>query len=183
MDKFVVTLPNERANTYKWVSFIIAFMSMLFLVFVRSRTENETLRFFTGLGFIWIITSFPSYWLAKFQNKIIIILIPTFASSLIWLFSGFYLLGIISCLFSFFGFISNRKQAVKVSEAGVIYPSFPSKLFEWKEIDQVLVKDDVLTIDLKNNKLIQISILEKENEKLDTNLFNAFCRKLIQANP
>jgi len=182
VDKFIVTLPNEKANTYKWVSFIIAFMSMLFLFFVRSRTENETLRFFTGFGFIWIITSFPSYWLAKFNNKIIIILIPTFASSLIWLFSGFYLLGIISCMFSFFGFISHRKLAVKVSEAGIIYPSFPSKLFEWNFIDQVLIKDDVLTIDLKNNKLIQISISEKENEKLEAEQFNAYCRNLIQAN-
>lgn len=62
-----------------------------------------------------------------------------------------------------------------VNEAGVIYPSFPSKWYPWEVIDQVILKDNMLTIDLKNNKLIQISISEKENEKLEASEFNTYC--------
>lgn len=92
---------------------------------------------------------------------------------------GFYLFGFGLFVFSFFGYFANRKLAVGVNEIGVIYPTFPSKLFEWKDIEQVLIKDNVLTIDLKNNKLIQISISEEENEKLEHQAFNAFCNASI----
>lgn len=92
---------------------------------------------------------------------------------------GFYFFGLGLSVFSFFGYFANRKLAVGINEIGVIYPSVPSKLFEWKDIEQVLLKNNVLTIDLKNNKLIQVSISEEENEKIEHRKFNAFCDSLI----
>jgi hypothetical protein len=179
MDSQTIILPNDKAATYKVVTFIIAFMNLIFLGFIRYKETSPTAQFFLGFGLIWLLSSIVRYSFFKSSRKIIFIIIPLFVCSLIWLFMGFYVLGIISFLFSFFGFQANKPLKVKASKAGILYPTFPAKLFEWKEVEQVLIKDNVLTIDLKNNKLIQISISEQENEKLEHQAFNAFCNALI----
>ncbi len=52
--------------------------------------------------------------------------------------------------------------------------NFPSKVYPWSSFSNVILKDDVLTLDLKNNKIIQGEI---EN---DTNVsegdFNNFAQ-------
>jgi hypothetical protein len=179
MDSQTIILPNDKADTYKVVTFIIAFMNLLFLGFVRYKETSPTAQFFLGFGLIWLLSSIVLYSFFKSSRKIIFVIIPLFVCSLIWLFMGFYLLGIISFLFSFMGFQVNKPLKVTASKAGILYPTFPAKLFEWKEVEQVLLKDNVLTIDLKNNKLIQVSISEEENEKLDQQEFNAFCNAMI----
>jgi uncharacterized membrane protein YobD (UPF0266 family) len=180
MDKFTVILPNERAATYKWVTIIVAFLSMIFLGYIKIKTEQENIQFFSSFVTIWLSTSLILLCFRRFRDKAITLLIPIFASSLLWIFTGFYLLGILSFIFTLFGFLSSRKLKVKLTEAGVIYPSFPSKWYPWEEVDQVLIKDNILTVDLKNNKLIQISISEKENEKLDVKEFNDYCSSMLK---
>jgi hypothetical protein len=48
------------------------------------------------------------------------------------------------------------------------------KLYPWAEINNMLIKDDYITIDFKNNKLIQKQINEPVTETIK-NEFNAFC--------
>jgi hypothetical protein len=178
MDNFTIILPNEKAATYKVVTFIVAFMNLLFLGFVRYKETTPTAQFFLGFGLIWLLSSIVRYSFFKSSRKIIFIIIPLFVCSIIWLFMGFYLLGIVSFLFSFFGFQANKPLKVTVSKAGILYPTFPAKLYEWNLVEQVLLKDNILTIELKNNKLIQITISDKENETLDAEAFNGYCASL-----
>jgi hypothetical protein len=58
--------------------------------------------------------------------------------------------------------------------AGIVVNTFPKKQFPWMLIQNVIIKDDVITIDFKNNKLIQKDINEPVSETI-TNEFNAFC--------
>ena len=59
----------------------------------------------------------------------------------------------------------------------IIYPSFPKRIIHWKELSNVILKDGLLTIDFKNNKIIQQSIMyaDRVNEKE----FNEFCKKQL----
>ena len=55
------------------------------------------------------------------------------------------------------------------------------KTIQWKELNQVLIKDDILTIDFKNNKLIQQYTDDEEDEDYEAGEeeFNAYCRNRI----
>ncbi len=48
-----------------------------------------------------------------------------------------------------------------------------SKVYKWQELNNVILKDDLLTLDFKNNKLLQLGVEEKEN--FDIVKFNEFC--------
>ena len=47
----------------------------------------------------------------------------------------------------------------------------------WSDTNNVMLKDNVLTIDLKNNKLIQAVIEEGSAGEIDEEEFNEFCRR------
>ena len=68
-----------------------------------------------------------------------------------------------------------------VDPAGVLVNTFPKKLYPWAEINNMLIKDDYITIDFKNNKLIQKQINEPVTEAIK-NEFNAFCAEHLAKN-
>ena len=71
-------------------------------------------------------------------------------------------------------------QEVAFDEKGVVINSIPKKYFSWTSLANVILKDGILTIDFKNNKLIQKEIesytsLQEERE------FNEFCLSKLKA--
>ena len=62
--------------------------------------------------------------------------------------------------------------------AGIVINTFPKKHIPWIALQNALIKDDVITIDFKNNKIIQKDINEPVSESV-TNEFNAFCAEQI----
>ena len=62
--------------------------------------------------------------------------------------------------------------------AGIVINTFPKKQFPWTLVQNALIKDDVITIDFKNNKIIQKDINEPVSTSVTTE-FNAFCAQQI----
>ncbi len=54
------------------------------------------------------------------------------------------------------------------------------KTFKWFELQNAILKDGLLTLDFKNNKLLQTIILDDLNE-LETKQFNDFCSERLKA--
>jgi hypothetical protein len=51
-------------------------------------------------------------------------------------------------------------------------------IFPWAEMDNVILKDNLLTIDFKSNKIIQVEIVEPARG-VDETEFNLFCNELL----
>ncbi|MDE3145721.1 MAG: hypothetical protein KGL19_16345 [Bacteroidota bacterium] len=63
----------------------------------------------------------------------------------------------------------------------IVFNSFPQKKYLWKDVANAILKDNILTIDLKNNKLIQKEI-DAEISEADEKDFNEFCKERLIAN-
>jgi hypothetical protein len=46
----------------------------------------------------------------------------------------------------------------------------------WQELNNVVLKDGLLTVDLKNNRIIQTEILNSQGDPSEAE-FNEFCRQ------
>jgi hypothetical protein len=66
-------------------------------------------------------------------------------------------------------------------EESVVFNSFPQKKYAWSEITNAILKDGILTIDLKNNKLIQKEVNDDVSSQ-DEKDFNEFCRQRLNTN-
>ena len=78
--------------------------------------------------------------------------------------------------------VKYKKTIALFSADGVrIKKVFTTMLYPWKKIDNVILKDNLLTIDLVTNKLIQAEIIELTDPE-DEKLFNGFCAEQLQSN-
>lgn len=71
---------------------------------------------------------------------------------------------------------------IAVDPDGIVINRFPKKFIPWIDIQNVIIKDDYITVDLKNNKLIQKQINESVSIEIEME-FNLFCKKQIHATP
>jgi len=96
-----------------------------------------------------------------------------------WMSRTFYQLFFVNLLLWGLYTVARRNLVVTVSEKHISYPSFPVKMIQWNMINNVVLKDDILTIDLKNNKIYQ-HLIEYLHGETDEAEFNDFCRKQLQ---
>jgi hypothetical protein len=176
VNTFEIEIPNDRLRTYKIVTFIILTLNFLGFGYVFLRT-SYTDSLFAIIGLILSAVPWLYYLLNKKHLKTPIIETSLIATACIWLYFGNIWMGIMLLFFGIMGFFANKKPAIVFSDDGIEYPSFPIKKYAWVDVAQVIWKDDILTIDLKDNKLLQFNIDKAFAEGFDVVGFNAFCKK------
>lgn len=70
-------------------------------------------------------------------------------------------------------------EEIAFDENEIVFNSFPKKRFDWAALSNVVLKDGLLTLDFKNDRLIQKE-LESETSKTTEEEFNAFAKALIE---
>ncbi|HMU11356.1 MAG TPA: hypothetical protein PKC54_15190 [Ferruginibacter sp.] len=86
---------------------------------------------------------------------------------------------IIGLLFILVMTVRKKKTIVFISEEGIVVKRiFNRTTYAWENLDNLVLKDGLLTIDLLSNKMIQAE-LSKENELVDEKQFNLFCRQYL----
>lgn len=74
-----------------------------------------------------------------------------------------------------------RQPIVDVKIEGVeIKKMLGDKLHLWGEFNNIILKDNLLTLDFKDNNLWQLNIIDGENV-IDEGSFNNFCSKYVEA--
>ena len=73
-----------------------------------------------------------------------------------------------------------KNPLVIVNTKGIsITKMLGNTIHEWSEFNNIILKDNLLTLDFKNNKLLQLNIIEKSENRVDENSFNIFCSGFI----
>jgi hypothetical protein len=72
-------------------------------------------------------------------------------------------------------------ETIILSENHIVVPGLSGdRIIEWNELSNAIKKYDVLTFDFKNNKLLQVQVINEESINEDE--FNLFCRYQLTAN-
>ena len=181
MASYTILLPNEKAKTYRYVTLFILLINCLVFGFIFFNAARASIKNVSLAGSIISVASLALFLINFFTGKIASYRpgISFIMLSIFWFILGNYLPGLCILLFAVIGFYAGKKFNVIFTEDKITYPSFPQKIFTWAEVSNVILKDNILTIDLKNNKLIQSVIQEESIGLVDEKSFNEFCRELI----
>ena len=171
-------LKNARLKSYYmlgWIIILINLLAQSILVFTPSY-EKQWIYPVVYLAILLFVLLFSgdrnkSGWIDR-RTAIGVLL---GYAVLIWVKWDFYLFAALDALICFGYYFATRKFELVVSQKNIYYPSFPSRHIEWKELQNVIIKDGILTIDFKNDKLLQAEIEGPLNE----NKFNEFCREQL----
>lgn len=180
-DDYVIKLPNTKVKFYDmmgWMLIIInltAFSTLLYYV----NTVQE--RWYAGAGLLVTLFIFFVGWFSRKPVKqSITIQSALLCYTIIWfLLFHYYIIGLISFVLVLLYFIAKREMNVLVNKERIGYPSFPPRKIDWSALNNIVLKDGLLTIDFKNNKLIQQLIDESNN--IPEAEFNAYCREQLVA--
>ncbi|MFY7900610.1 MAG: hypothetical protein ACOVNY_10535 [Chitinophagaceae bacterium] len=186
---FIILL---KKSTFKLIDFINQFMILLAVagfLFEAYHTlffENTYLTETTGILLIVICLLMIGWWIYCFRTQKMAS-IPYYRLALMFGAFGWFLIpnGI------WIGFVyivaAILEKPIKVQpEIGfdneeIAINSFPVKKIQWSMVNNVVLKDGLLTIDLKNNQLIQKEVHELVSKETEHE-FNTFCKEQLQPN-
>jgi hypothetical protein len=174
MQKFKLELNNEKVKSYdRFAIFIFLLNAAAIAGTIYAIYGNTGNNKFGFIGMIVLLLAILIYIFNPLKkNKPFVFLSAAIGIFLYWTFTGYWWVGFI--MLSLFGLylVSKRKLIVSLEPDKIIYPTFPKRIIAWDELNNVILKDGLLTIDFKNDKLIQASIINTETNEKD---FNDFC--------
>ena len=181
--RFTLKDNNEKAySMFVWFLFFLHIAAAA--VFALSvKDTNVKLSVYILLAFYAVISIV--YLFFKKRKKSL----ETFSLIMALLYGNFWLkhVGIVGMLifavvFLFVTSVQGKKTIVFFSEKGVALTRlFKTIVYRWQQMDNVILKDNLLTIDFISNKIIQAEIVEN-TETVDEINFNGFCAEQIHKN-
>ena len=176
MKQFELVLKNEKERSYKRISNILLILNLLGILFI------SYLKDFTRWGPLIIaaavtFAAFASHYF-KPKNEKPGLTTAFFLMFVAWLSTDHWEIGALNIIFLLLNTLALQTPIVNISESQVIYPSFPKKKIYWEELNNLILKDGLLTIDFKNNKIIQQQIADTSST-VDEKEFNDFCKQQL----
>jgi hypothetical protein len=177
MPRFIIVLKNAKIRTYTIISWLIIALNFVAFVYVGMRRSEDlkNLPFFAAA----ILTgTFVFNLFSKREETINDALSLGFCVAIIaWIVLQYYWGAGMMVLLFLFQDITRRKLAVLFFDDRIIYPSFPKRTITWSELNNVIIKDTILTIDMKNNRVYQNEVISPVSD-LE---FNEYCDAHLQS--
>jgi len=176
MKQFELILKNEKEVSYNRISILLLVINLAGLLFITYLKDLKSwVPFF--MATIAIFSAFIAFY-SRYKSERSPLTGAFFVLSLAWILADYWVVGVLNFLFMILHIAALQKPIVSVSENQVIYPSFPRKKIDWQELSNLIIKDGLLTIDFKNNKIIQQQIADISSS-IDEKEFNDFCRQQL----
>lgn len=174
--EYEIVLKNEKEKLYRIINWILLSANFIFIALFAfsSHFKSPGPVILATLATLSVISI--HYFRRKKENQTYII--PFLFFSFAWDSVGLWWAGGANLLFAILSFISQRKLIVSAGKENIIYPSFPQRKIQWTELSNIMLKDGILTIDFKNNKLIQ-QLIDDSLSAIDEKEFNDFCRQQL----
>lgn len=170
VEQYVVILVNEKLSTHKKLG--LAFVIANAVIFILFLFLKKTLA--AGIIGLAAILGYYIYRKTNKKSEPLYLLMDEkifYLLTIAWFFQNVFIaifVLITGLLLKFaiqpFRFVFSRE--------GIVRDFFPKKLYPWNDMSTVILKDGILTLDFKDNRLLQLPV---ENvDGIDVVAFNAF---------
>lgn len=183
MQKFELVLENKKARLYDRFALFLFLLNGVAICLLLMNSNNK--QFSEKIpGFIVLLLTavviFFYFFNKAVKTRELMSLLAAASAILYWILLGYWWIGVITLALSLLYRISKRELKIIVQPEHIIYPSFPKKIFLWVELNNVILKDGLITIDKKDNRLIQLPV-DETHFTLKEKEFNDFCRQQLSS--
>lgn len=179
---YTFILKNEKTKNYRLISQLLVIFNLLGFVFLLIKNEAGIAKNLVILFSILATTVYTFFtvldWLSRnpipdFWHRSVFAICAA-----AWMKEGFWPFTILLLFVIILDILAHRKMVVELTEKKISIPYVLQKKMKWDEIENVVFKDGLLTIDFKNNRLFQHPVLNSD-EDINEETFNAFCRQQL----
>lgn len=176
MHQFEIILKNYKLKSYRFIALFIVIFNLFIFIYLSFFDKY----FYDAAASFFLIAVYCSsrLYVAK-KNKTEFYMDPVsfFILAGSWLALRNYPLVAACILLGILYYFSVQKIQFVFNSTSVKKINFPAVEYQWSQLDNVLLKDDILTLDFNNNKLIQCEIENEEN--ISEYEFNEFARQQL----
>ena len=177
---YAVTLKNNNTRHVDRLSLLLLFISIVLFMREEMNTHYEVKIAWSVATFAIIcIVGYNQYILRKDHKREVnysrALLIAGFAwlsmPYLRWLAIPFVLMAL---------FERHAKLPVEIgfTNDGIVFNTLFRRRYPWSDFNNIVLKDDLLTLDFKNNRLLQRETVDEDGDA-DEEEFNAYCRQRL----
>lgn len=180
MQQFKIILNNDRIKFYdRFALFLLLLNASGIILFFFSNQLLIPEKVIGCIALLLIITAFAIYFLASYaRKKKYYFLFAAMGMVAFWGVIAIWIIALLMLALAILYALSKEDLAVFISSENIIYPSFPKRKFNWQELNNVILKDDLFTIDLASNRIIQQKI-DSSRTFVNEEKFNEFCRQQL----
>ena len=175
---YVVTLKRDSARKTDLVSFLLILFSILSFSYIQIRSG---FRLFLCIAVFLLLTGLAVNIYSVKKGKEMKFRNWLFIAGVCWV--GMPYLQWLVLFFIVFAVLeSQAKYPLEIGfyTDGVIVNTLFKKKFSWSSLQSVVLKDGLLTLDFRNNKLFQKEVLDDDDPDAPEDEFNDYCRgKLV----
>jgi hypothetical protein len=182
MQQFEITLKNEKYRLYDRLAVFIFLLNAIGIIFTFFLKGQSSIVNRTGAFTLLLLVAAILVHLNKSVNikKEYYFFFAVLFASLYWILQHVWWLSVLLIVLAILYTFSKKKPVVHVSSQRITYPSFPVRSIQWQQLNNLIIKEGLLTIDFKNNKFIQQAI-EENNNYINEQDFNDFCRQQLKS--
>lgn len=175
MEQFEIILKNEKLKMYRNIAWLFLLLNLVIFIFLLFYDLYR----YPALAFVvaFVLYLLMRWYLFKKGNA------TTFLDEFVffipaagWLGLHIYVIAVGCLLMGILYKISLQKIKFVFSRGHIMKMNFPKKEFNWEVFNNVILKDNILTLDFRNNRLLQAEIENKEIKESD---FNSFVRSQL----
>lgn len=175
MEKFEIVLRNEKIKTYRRITLLLVTLNTLFFTYLMfDNVLRKTA--VASVGVIILFAGFSFYKTKKAGQPFFLSEWVFFLLMLLWIQYDNYWMVFVSMILFLLCTAATDKLTYEFSSALIKQKNFPWVKYSWDKMANIILKDTILTIDFKNNKIIQAEI---ENENIDEKEFNDFVKHCL----
>ena len=89
-------------------------------------------------------------------------------------------LSVLFVLLTFLEYQAKYPLEIGVSGDRVVINTLIKQRHDWSAFNNIILKDGLLTLDFKSNRLIQKEVMDDEEEDADEDEFNAYCQQMLK---
>ncbi|HEX5652376.1 MAG TPA: hypothetical protein VFX58_04850 [Chitinophagaceae bacterium] len=180
--QYTVILKNDKIQRYDRMALLLCIAQLtVFIVFAVYAEEKFTRIAAMGGAVLVAIALSVHFFLKRIRHNqgTPYLHAGLWLSTMTWISMLNWLAAAGSLVLELFYQQSKKVLRINFAPGKIELSAFTRKTIFWEELNQVILKDGLLTIDFRNNRIIQAEIMPAGKE-INEDEFNEFCRQQSQ---
>ncbi len=159
-DNYFFTLINPRKRYYTLAANIILLINFCLLVLGKLQPVVFAMSsfYYVTLVIFFLLFIIRFYFLVKYDRLRFTNLHFGIIVAIYWYIVHRWDIALAVTVLAVFEYMVNKDTDFYFTPKGIKIQTIPTKTFSWQQLQNVIMKDGLLTIDQKNNKLFQVDV-------------------------
>jgi len=182
LNRFELLLKNEKVKSYDRITLFIILINLAVFILLALQSAEQKIRITSITGSLLIVTLLVIHFIVKntkTRSTSLYSFISVLSAAITWMIIGKWWAALLCFALSVLYQVSRKPLQVLVNPDKINYTSFPVRAIQWNELNNVILKDGILTIDFRNNKIVQAEIDDVSNT-INEKEFNDFCSQQLK---